>query len=117
MRDQRHHDARRELALLLRQRLQPLVTAPTLFETQRLVLHRAGIRHAQRWLTEVRSSVDMLLPEPDDYAQAIEIALRYSDQDLSLFDTLLYAVSEQLAIPIWTYDHHFDILRANRWQP
>jgi predicted nucleic acid-binding protein len=116
-RDQRHQDAQRELAILLRERFQPLVTAPTLFETQRLVLHRAGIQHAQRWLTEVRSGVDILLPEPDNYSQAIELAMRYSDQDLSLFDTLLYVISEQLRVPIWTYDHHFDILRANRWQP
>ncbi len=34
-----------------------------------------------------------------------------------LFDTLVAAVSIRLALPVSTYDAHFDVLRAARWYP
>ena len=42
--------------------------------------------------------------------------LRYRDQDLSLFDAIAAVVSERLSLPVWTYDHHFDVIRADVWR-
>jgi hypothetical protein len=42
---------------------------------------------------------------------------RLPDQDITLVDSISHVMSRRLGIPIWTYDHHFDILRAERWYP
>lgn len=89
----------------------------TLLETHRLIVQNLGVRRARTWLTEAARSFETVVPVADDYNAAVAVALRYADQDLTLFDTLLYVLSQQLSAPIWTYDHHFDILRAARWQP
>lgn len=52
----------------------------------------------------------------DDYLQATELIARYSDQPLTLFDGILAVLSDQIGIPVWSYDHHFDILRVERWR-
>jgi predicted nucleic acid-binding protein len=39
-----------------------------------------------------------------------------SDQDISLFDAITHVVSERLHVPVWSYDHHFDVLRTRRWR-
>jgi len=46
----------------------------------------------------------------------IERLLAYTDQPLSLVDAVLAVVSSRLASPVWTFDHHFDVLRAEVWR-
>jgi predicted nucleic acid-binding protein len=87
----------------------------TICETHRLILQHLSPYHAHRWLAVATDSVGLLCPTESDMAQAYAVLHRFHDQPLTLFDTLLYVLSERLAAPIWTYDHHFDILRARRW--
>jgi hypothetical protein len=35
---------------------------------------------------------------------------------LTLFDTVLAAMSDWLEAPVWTFDHHFDVMQANVWR-
>ncbi len=44
------------------------------------------------------------------------MALRYQDQDLSLFDAIAAVVSERLSLPVWTYDYHFEVMRVEVWR-
>lgn len=115
--DQHHEQTRRDIAELSRRGTRILIADSTLLETHRLILQNLGIARSRTWLQQTRASLDRVVLDLQDYERAVGVILRFDDQDLTLFDTLLFAVSERRSIPIWTYDHHFDILRANRWQP
>jgi hypothetical protein len=55
-------------------------------------------------------------PEPADYLAAMARIQRYGDQSITLFDAVLAEVSRRTAVPIWTYDHHFEIMRCLEWR-
>lgn len=115
--DQYHARAQAELAELAANRWQVAVTLPTACEAYTLILYRLGIPVAHRWLDELTASTTPLIPTAADVAAAFALVRRYPDQDLTLFDTLLTVVSKRLAAAVWTYDAHFDVLRADRWYP
>jgi predicted nucleic acid-binding protein len=89
----------------------------TVAEGHSTVLRNLGVRHAANWLENVTSDVLLLVLEADDYVAARGQVARFSDRRLTVFDALLYVFSEWLGIPVWTYDHHVDVLGANRWYP
>jgi predicted nucleic acid-binding protein len=115
--DQYHERAQRELAIFASRRWRVLTLESTMLETHRLFMQNVGAQRARAWLAQSRGGLGRVRHEQEDYERALDIVLRFRDQDLIIFDALLYVVSERLSLPIWTYDHHFDILRANRWQP
>jgi predicted nucleic acid-binding protein len=39
-----------------------------------------------------------------------------SDQNLTLVDATLAALASRLKIEVWTYDHHFDLMRVPVWR-
>ncbi len=53
---------------------------------------------------------------PEDYRRALERLLGYRDQDFSLFDAVTAVMGERLGLPVWTYDHHFDVMRTEVWR-
>jgi predicted nucleic acid-binding protein len=115
--DEYYHQARSEMKRLSDESWEVAVIMPTVMEGYSLTQRKLGSRVALQWLAEVNASASYLVPEGEDYSFALARIRRYDDQDITLFDTLLYAVSDRLALPIWTYDHHFDILGARRWHP
>lgn len=88
----------------------------TLLECYTLVLRRLGIRAAFTWLNELHGGSLLVNPTPDDYQEAMERIQRYPDQPITLFDAVLASLSERLTLPIWTYDYHFDVMRASIWR-
>ena len=40
----------------------------------------------------------------------------FLDQDLSLFDAVTAALSDRLGLPVWTFDHHFELMRRPLWR-
>jgi predicted nucleic acid-binding protein len=42
--------------------------------------------------------------------------IRCSDQPITLFDALLATLSAELSLPVWTYDKHFDVMKAEIWR-
>jgi len=54
----------------------------------------------------------------EDYQDASVTILPYRNQDisLSLFDAVLAAMSDRLEAPVWTFDHHFDVMRVDVWR-
>ena len=114
-RDQYHARAQTELGELERGGWTVAVTVPTVMETYTLMLHRLGIPAAQQFLAALTGSATLIMPIEEDFAAAMALVQSYRDQPLTLFDTLLAAVSSRLALPVWTYDAHFDVVRADRW--
>ena len=114
--DDSHERARKDIERLNREGLGVALTYPTLCEGYSLVLYKLGLEVAHRWLEETRENASQLNPTPDDYRAAEQVVLRYRDQDLSLFDAIAAVVGERLSLAVWTYDYHFDVVRAEVWR-
>jgi hypothetical protein len=52
----------------------------------------------------------------EDYQDASVTIFPNRNQDLALFDTVLAAMSDRLEAPVWTFDHHFDVMGVNVWR-
>jgi len=118
--DDAHHErARRELKRLAREKLEVIVSYSTLCEAYTLVLYRLGKEVAAGWLNQVLSGVALVNPTPADYHEAVKKLLALADQPITLFDALLAVLGSRLGIEVWTYDHHFDLMRVAvwRWSP
>jgi predicted nucleic acid-binding protein len=114
--DQYHQRAQGELARLRDDGWSIAITYPTLLEAYTLVIQRLGIASAHQWLDEIAASAVLVLPIADDYASAIRRVRAYADQRLTLTDLVLATIGLRLAAPVWTYDHHFDLLQAVIWR-
>ncbi len=114
--DDSHERAREDIRQLNREGFGVALTYPTLCEGYTLVLYKLGMEVAHRWLEEMQENTSQLNPSAEDYRTAQQLALRYEDQDFSLFDTIAAVVSERLSMAVWTYDHHFDVMGAEVWR-
>lgn len=114
--DQYHSRAQTELGRLRDGGWGIAITYPTLLELYTLVMQRLSIAVAHQWLDEVTVAAALILPTPDDYVSAVRRVRTYTDQRLTLPDLVLATMSARLAVPIWTYDHHFDLLQATVWR-
>lgn len=113
--DDNHERAREDIGRLNLQELGVMVAYPTLCESYSLILYRLGIAAAHGWLEELQEHASLINPVPDDYRMASELLLQHEDQAFSLFDAVTAIVSGRVALPVWTYDHHFDVMRVEVW--
>lgn len=93
-----------------------IVPYPTLMETYSLLLRRVSPFTVHRWLEEVQERVSIITPTTLDLEAAIHLAIRYKNQVITMFDALLAVLSSELTLPVWTFDHHFDILQVEVWR-
>jgi predicted nucleic acid-binding protein len=114
--DQYHSRAQQELDELRSQQLTVMLAYPTLSEAYTLVLYRLGRPVAKGWLGEIFSSAVLINPAPEDYRMAIPRLDAYPDQSITLFDATLAILSKRLGIPVWTFDHHFDVMGSTVWR-
>jgi predicted nucleic acid-binding protein len=113
--DEHHHDARRELETLEQQQRAVIIPYPILLEAYSLVLYRLGFNAAQRWIALV-TAASLVNPDAEDYGRAVVIARNFPDQRITLVDATLAALSLRLGLEVWTYDHHFDVMRVPVWR-
>ncbi|MGD0760816.1 MAG: PIN domain-containing protein [Candidatus Sulfotelmatobacter sp.] len=113
--DARHKQALGELRKLAREKLEVVVAYPILLEAHTLVLHRLGRNTASDWLADV-SDAALVNPTSEDYREAIARIGALADQPISLFDATLAAMATRLGLQVWTYDHHFDVMRVGVWR-
>jgi predicted nucleic acid-binding protein len=114
--DDAHHErARQELRRLAREKREVVVAYPTLLEAYTLVLFRLGKSTASRWLSDMTSAA-LVNPGPEDYRQAVARIHALADQPITLFDATVAALASRLGIEVWTYDHHFDLMRVEVWR-
>jgi predicted nucleic acid-binding protein len=92
-----------------------LIPYPILLEAYSLVLKRFGAKAALQWLS---NAVDASLVNPtsEDYSVACAIVRALSDQDISLIDATVATLATRLKVEVWTYDHHFDVMRVPVWR-
>ncbi len=114
--DENHDRAHAELSRIDQEGLGVLIPYPILLESYTLVQRRLGLQFAQSWLGDVTEGSSLINPTPDDYAAAARTIKHYSDQSLTLFDTVLARLSEQSSTPVWSYDHHFDVMGVEVWR-
>ena len=115
-RDDRFDQAREEVSRLNSERLSVAVSFPILCESYSLVLYRLGTTRAQAWLGAVRGRASLVNLSPQDYEAAADLISGYPDQRLSFFDAVTAVLSERLGLPVWTYDHHFDLMQVEVWR-
>jgi predicted nucleic acid-binding protein len=114
--DQYHPRAQQELSELQRRQLTVMLAYPTVSEAYTLVLYRLGRSTARSWLQEILKGATLINPTPEDYRMAVSKLDAYPGQSITLFDAALAALSKRLSVPVWTYDHHFDVMRAAVWR-
>ena len=113
--DQYHARALRELKAFARQRCEVLIPYPTLLEAYSLLLFSLGRGAAAAWLDEL-AAVHFVTPTPADYRQAIATVQGLGDQGITLVDATIAALSLRMGVEVWTYDHHFDVMRVAVWR-
>lgn len=113
--DERHARALRELRELASDRREVVVLYSTLLEAYSLILFRLGRDVASGWLIEMTSAA-LVNPTPDDYRQAGERIRALTDQSITLFDALAAVIAVRMGLEVWTYDHHFDVMKASVWR-
>lgn len=114
--DADHQRARHEISLLAHEKRSVIVPCSALLEAHRLVLRRLGNQAASAWLDDVLRTGSVVNPVLEDYLEGTRILSKLSDQAITLFDATLAALAARLGIQVWTYDHHFDLMRADVWR-
>ncbi|MGA8618704.1 MAG: PIN domain-containing protein [Candidatus Sulfotelmatobacter sp.] len=113
--DAHHKQAIAELRKLAREKREVVVAYPTLLEAYTMVLHRLGRNTASDWLNDMADAA-LVNPTPEDYRQAISRIGALAGQPITLFDATAAALATRLGLEVWTYDHHFDVMRVSVWR-
>lgn len=113
--DSHHQRALRDLQQLEQDRRAVMVSFPILLEAYSLILYRLGSDVASRWLAEV-GDASLVNPTPEDYRQAATKLRAFEGQEFTLFDATLAVLASRMGLRVWTYDHHFDVMRIPVWR-
>ncbi|MGO9083790.1 MAG: type II toxin-antitoxin system VapC family toxin [Candidatus Sulfotelmatobacter sp.] len=113
--DALHKQALSELSKLAHEKRQVVLAYPTLLEAYTMVLRRLGKNVVSAWLDEI-AEVAMVNPTPEDYRDAFARVRALGDQDITLFDATIATIAIRLGLEVWTYDHHFDVMRVPVWR-
>ncbi len=114
--DDNFEQAREDLDRLNSERLSVALSFPVLCESYSLVLYKLGTHRARAWLGEIRDQASLVNPSPQDYEAAAHLISGYPDQRLSVFDAVTAVLSGRMELPVWTYDHHFDVMQVEVWR-
>lgn len=115
--DQYHDRAGVELGALADEGCSIVVALTTVAECYSLVLHRLGRSTAGRFLDELLSGTAQINPTVADYEEGVRRIRALGDQKVTVFDAITAVVCLRLESPVWTYDHHFDVMRVPVWHP
>lgn len=113
--DAYHKRALRELRRLADGNNEVMVAYPTLLEAYTLVLFRLGETAALRWLEDMAGAA-LVNPSAEDNRHAVMRVQSLKDQSITLFDALVATLAVRLGLQVWTYDHHFDVMRVAVWR-
>ncbi len=113
--DERHHEARRQLQKLDAERRNVVIAYPILLEAYSLVRYRLGVAAAQKWIAFL-AGTSLINPNSEDYGRAIITVGNFPDQRITLVDATVAAIAVRMGLEVWTYDHHFDVIRVPVWR-
>jgi predicted nucleic acid-binding protein len=113
--DEHHARALLELQKLNRDRHEIVILYSTLLEAYSLIMFRLDRDVASNWLLDMAQTA-LLNPTSEDYWQAAARIRALTDQSITLFDAVAAVVATRLKLDVWTYDHHFDVMRVGVWR-
>jgi predicted nucleic acid-binding protein len=113
--DAHHQLALRQLNELARDRREVLIAYPILLEAYSLLLYKLGRSAASGWLVEV-AEAPFVNPTQEDYARGATTVRNLADQNVTLVDATVAALAVRMRVDVWTYDHHFDVMRVGVWR-
>jgi predicted nucleic acid-binding protein len=114
--DSQHEKSIGEQTKLEAQGLRVVISYTTLQEAHGLVLRKLGSSQATIFLRDLLRTTVFIVPIEEDHKKAIRRVLRYPDQDISIADAINAEVANRLQVPVWTYDHHFDVMETQVWR-
>ena len=112
--DLHHRQSLLELQRLSQDHRNVVVSFSTLLEVHSLVLRKLRRSVASRWLHEMTDAI-LINPTPEDYRQASARLADFADQSITLFDATVAILALRTGLQVWTYDHHFDVMRIPIW--
>lgn len=113
--DAHHKRARGDLRKLDGENREIVVAYSTLLEAHNMVLQRLGTQTALDWLTDMAEAA-LVNPTLEDYRRAAFKLGTLPDQAITLFDATVAILAVRLNLQVWTYDHHFDVMRVAVWR-
>jgi len=113
--DEHHARALLELRKLNRDGQEIVILYSTLLEAYSLIMFRLGRDVAANWLLDMAQTA-LVNPTSEDYWQAAARIRALTDQSITLFDAVAAVVATRLKVDVWTYDHHFDVMRIGIWR-
>ncbi|MGO9515425.1 MAG: type II toxin-antitoxin system VapC family toxin [Candidatus Korobacteraceae bacterium] len=114
--DGHHNRALRDVKRIALESWVVMVASPVLLEAYSLTLYKLGTEPAATFLSEVLTSGTLVNPSSEDYLAAAAKLAAFPDQSITLVDATLAVLAKRLDVEVWTYDHHFDIMRAAVWR-
>lgn len=114
--DQYHGRCKVESLRLVQNGIHVIVAATTLMETHSLGQRRLPLAAINRWHEEIQHSTFLAMPTITEVRDGGNILRLFEDQPITLFDATLAVLSRRLDIPVWTYDHHFDVMGVRVWR-
>ena len=114
--DSRHESSLREQSRLEAQSLKAVVSYATLQEAHGLVLRKLGHSQAGTFLQDLLRTTVFVVPIEEDHKKAIRRVLQYPYQDISMADAVNVEIADRLQVPMWTCDHHFDVMGSHVWR-
>ena len=113
--DEYHTRALRQLQELDSDQRQIMILYSTVLEAYSLIMFRLGRHVASHWLVEM-SDATLVNQTPEDYRQAGTKIRALADQPITLFDAVTAVIATRLQVNVWTYDHHFDVMKVGVWR-
>lgn len=89
---------------------------PVVCEAHSLLLRRLGRQPARRFLEELREGAGILNPKSEDYFDASALLAARDDHAITLFDAVTAVLARAAKLPVWTYDHDFDVMGVEVWR-
>ena len=114
--DQFHARAQAEIQRIAKEKLIVVVSFPVYIETYSLLLYRLGFEQANRFNQNCLESANLLNPTEEQYLKAIKKVQQFPDQTITIVDALTAILADELNIPVWTYDYHFDVMKISVWR-
>ena len=114
--DQFHARAQAEIQRIAKEKLIVVVSFPVYIETYSLLLYRLGFEQANRFSQNCLESANLLNPTEEQYLKAIKKVQQFLDQTITIVDALTAILADELNIPVWTYDYHFNVMKISVWR-
>jgi len=67
-------------------------------------------------LDNIRRDGHIVIPDACISTVALPWPDRFADQPISLFAATMASKSEQFNLPVWTFDHHCDLMGIAVWR-